>query len=47
MILEAKRKAAGEEPVTKPSKVKIKHEKLIDEQIFKQKLINEIKNDKK
>ena len=47
MILEAKEKAARKEPQTKPSKAKTKHEKFINEQIFKEKFINEIKNEEK
>ena len=45
MILEAKRKVAGKELEAEPSKAKTKHEKFINEQIFKEKFINEIKND--
>ena len=47
MILEAKRKAAGKELEVEPSKAKTKHEKFINEQIFKEKFINEIKNDER
>ena len=34
MILEAKRKAAGEEPEPEPLKTKTKHKKFINQQIF-------------
>ena len=47
MILEAKRKAAGKELEVEPSKAKTKHKKFINEQIFKEKFINEIKNDER
>ena len=47
MILEAKRKAAGEVPEIEPSKAKAKHEKSINEQTFKEKFINGFKNGEK
>ena len=47
MILEAKKKAAREESQTESSKAKTKHEKFINEQIFIEKFINEIKNEEK
>ena len=34
MILEAKRKAAGEEPEPEPLKTKTKHKKFINQEIF-------------
>ena len=34
MILEAKRKAAGEEPEPEPLKTKTKHKKFINQQIL-------------
>ena len=45
MILEAKRKAAEEEPEPKPSKERTKHKKYPLE--LHEEFINEIKNDEK
>ena len=44
LILEAKRKAAEEEPETELSK-ETKHKKNMNEQIFKEKFMNEIKSE--
>ena len=47
MILEAKRKAVGEEPEIKRSKARNKHDKFINEQMFKQKIVYKLKTMKK